>query len=96
MVGAPWFARIRHLIVPAALQGLIAAWIVGFIFCMRDLGASMLVYPAGEDTLPVRIFTMMANGAPSVVSALCVILVAVTMLSLGVLWVLMRTGNSRR
>ena len=96
VVGAPWFARIRHLIVPAALPGLIAAWIVGFIFCMRDLGASMLVYPAGEDTLPVRIFTMMANGAPSVVSALCVILVAGTMISLGVLWVLMRTGSIRR
>ncbi|MEO8157562.1 MAG: iron ABC transporter permease [Betaproteobacteria bacterium] len=82
MAGAPWHARIWHVVVPAALPGVIAAWLVGFIFCLRDLGASMLVYPAGQDTLPVRIFTLMANGAPSLVAALCVILVVVTMLSL--------------
>jgi len=95
-VGAPWFARVWHIIVPAALPGIMTAWIVCFIFCMRDLGASMLVYPAGEDTLPVRIFTLMANGAPSLVAALCVILVAVTVIPLGVLGVLMGTLNSRR
>ena len=52
----------------------------------------MLVYPAGQDTLPVRIFTLMANGAPSLISALCVILVAVTLFSLGVLGSLFRAA----
>jgi iron(III) transport system permease protein len=63
----------------------ITGWTIGFIFCLRDLGASMLVYPPGEDTLPVRIFTLMANGAPSLISALCVMLVAVTLLALCIL-----------
>jgi iron(III) transport system permease protein len=96
MAGAPWFARLRHVVVPAALPGVIAAWLVGFIFCLRDLGASMLVYPAGQDTLPVRIFTLMANGAPSLISALCVILIAVTLMSLAILGWLVRVSTSHR
>ena len=94
--GAPWLARIWHIVVPAALPGVIAAWLVGFIFCLRDLGASMLVYPAGQDTLPVRIFTLMANGAPSLISALCVILVAVTLMSLAILGLLVRAKGIHR
>ena len=90
LAGAPWFARIRHVVLPVALPGVAAAWLIGFLFCLRDLGASMLVYPAGQETLPVRIYTLMANGAPSLVSALCVILVAATLMSLAALGALMR------
>ena len=96
MTGAHWHARIWHVVVPAALPGLITAWLIGFIFCLRDLGASMLVYPAGQDTLPVRIFTLMANGAPSLISALCVILVAVTLVSFAALGLLFRAASSYR
>ncbi len=96
MTGAPWLARMGHVVVPAALPGVMAAWLIGFIFCLRDLGASMLVYPAGQDTLPVRIYTLMANGAPSLISALCVILVAVTLISLAILSSLFRAMGSHR
>jgi len=96
MTGAPWLARIWHVVVPAAVPGVIAAWLIGFIFCLRDLGASMLVYPAGQDTLPVRIFTLMANGAPSLISALCVILVTVTLSALAILGSLFRATVSHR
>jgi len=96
MSGAPWLARIVHLVVPAALPGVIAAWLVGFIFCLRDLGASMLVYPPGQDTLPVRIYTLMANGAPNLIAALCVILVSATLISLAILGSLLRATVSHR
>jgi iron(III) transport system permease protein len=96
MTGAPWLARIWHVVLPAAIPGVIAAWLIGFIFCLRDLGASMLVYPAGQDTLAVRIFTLMANGAPSLVSALCMIMVAVTLISLAILSSLFRATGSHR
>jgi len=96
VTGAPWLARVRDVVVPAALPGLVGAWLMGFLFCLRDLGASMLVYPAGQDTLPVRIFTLMANGAPSLVSALCVILVAAALISLALLGSLFHVTAARR
>ena len=96
MAGARWHARVWHVIVPAVLPGVIAAWLIGFIFCLRDLGASMLVYPPGQDTLPVRIFTSMANGAPSLIAALCVILVAVSLVSFAALGLLFRAASSHR
>ncbi len=96
MTGARWFARILHVVVPAALPGVIAAWLIGFIFCLRDLGASMLVYTPGQDTLPVRIYTLMANGAPNLIAALCVILVSVTLIVLATFgWVFRATVNHR-
>lgn len=83
--GAAWLRRTGFIIGPLAKRGLIAGWIVGFIFCLRDTGISMMVYPPGHDTFPVRIFTLMANGSPSLIAALCVILVTATLLPLGIL-----------
>jgi iron(III) transport system permease protein len=85
LAGVPWHARMAHVVLPAVLPGVIAAWVIGFIFCLHDVGASMLVYPAGQDTLPVRIFTLMANGSINLISALCVMLMVATLLSLAVL-----------
>jgi iron(III) transport system permease protein len=81
--GASWFMTLRHIVVPLARRGMIAVWIIGYVFCLRDLGVSMVVYPPGSDTLPVRILTLMANGTPSLIAALCVILIAVTLFPLG-------------
>jgi iron(III) transport system permease protein len=94
--GASWYMTLRHVMTPLATRGLIAAWLIGYVFCLRDLGISMVVYPPGSDTLPVRILTLMANGAPSLIAALCVILVAVTLLPLGAagLWLRFAARNS--
>jgi iron(III) transport system permease protein len=88
LCGASWFMSLRQIVLPLARRGLIAVWIIAYVFCLRDLGISIVAYPPGSDTLPVRILTLMANGAPRVIAALCVILIAVTLLPLGIvaLW----------
>jgi len=88
LCGATWFMTLRQVVLPLARRGLIAVWIIAYVFCLRDLGVSMVVYPPGSDTLPVRILTLMANGAPSLIAALCVILICITLLPVGVvaLW----------
>jgi len=82
LCGASWFVILRDIVVPLAKNGLIATWIIAYVFCLRDLGITMVVYPPGFDTLPVRILTLMANGAPSLISALCMILIVVTLIPL--------------
>ncbi len=85
VAGARWLRRITLITAPLAKRGLIAAWLVGFIFCLRDTGISMIVYPPGLDTLPVRTFTLMANAPAGLTSALCVIMILAALLPVGIL-----------
>ena len=82
VAGASWLRRIARIVVPLSGRGLAAAWLLGYIFCLRDLGITMLVYPPGGDTLPVRTFTLMANGPPDLIAALCMLMVAAALLPL--------------
>ena len=82
VAGASWLRRVVYILVPLSSRGLLAAWLLAYIFCLRDLGITMLVYPPGGDTLPVRTFTLMANGPPDLVAALCMLMVAVTLFPL--------------
>ncbi len=96
VAGASWVRRIVRIVVPLSGRGLLAAWLLGYIFCLRDLGITMLVYPPGGDTLPVRTFTLMANGPPDLIAALCILMVAVTLLPLFVFGIIVRRGRLTR
>ena len=85
MAGAGWFRRSSLILAPLAKRGIIAAWLVSYIFCLKDTGISMIVYPPGQDTFPVRTFTLMANSPAHFIAALCVIMIAVTLLPMGLL-----------
>jgi len=93
--GAGWIRRVLHIVAPLAAPGLIAAWLASFLFCLRDLGISMIVYPPGQDTLPVRTFTLMANGPPELVAALCLLMIAAALGPLLVLAALLRWMSPR-
>ncbi len=80
--GAGWLMTIRYIVAPLAGRGLLTAWLISYVFCVRDVAISIVVYPPGYDTLPVRILTLMANGAPSLIAALCIILMIITILPL--------------
>ncbi len=84
IVGAGWYRRMFRIVAPLARRGLLAGWIVGYIFSLRDTGITMLVYPPGQETLPVRIFTLMANGSPELIAALCMVMISATLLPAGV------------
>lgn len=85
IVGVGWFRRLFGILIPLTKRGLIATWLIGFIFCLRDLSVTMMIYPPDHDTLPVRIFTLMANSPEEVIAALGVIMVIITFLPLSLL-----------
>ena len=85
VAGAGWFRRVAFIVAPLVRRGLLAGWLVGYIFSLRDTGITMLVYPAGHETLPVRIFTLMANGSPELIAALCMVMITATLLPVGIL-----------
>jgi len=86
--GAGWARTISTIVVPQMSASLVAVWVVVFVLAFGELGASILVAPPGEATLPIRIYTMIANAPPANVAALAllqsvVILSPLTLLAWG-------------
>jgi len=78
MTGARFLHRMGCILLPIHARGVAAAWLLALVFCLRDLETAVLLYPAGQEPLTVRIFTLEANGPPAVVAALSCVQVLVT------------------
>lgn len=81
--GAGAWRRLAGIVLPQIRTGIALAFVLCFLFCLRDSGLAMLLYPPGEDTLPVRIYTLMANAPFGLVAACCVCLISTVLLALG-------------
>ncbi|MGH9870092.1 MAG: ABC transporter permease [Candidatus Polarisedimenticolia bacterium] len=71
--GAGYWRRLTGIVLPLHARGVGLAWLLALVFCLRDLETSILFYPPGGEPLPVRIFTLEANGPEPVVAALAVV-----------------------
>jgi iron(III) transport system permease protein len=60
-------------VFPQITAATAAAFVVSFIFAFGELGATVLVAPPGESTLPVRVYTLIANAPSSQVASLALI-----------------------
>jgi iron(III) transport system permease protein len=89
--GAGFWRRLTQVVVPVNARGLAFAWLVALVFCLRDLELAILYYPPGIQPLPVRIFTLEANGPEPVVAALAMVHVGMTAAIIGAGAVLWRT-----
>jgi iron(III) transport system permease protein len=86
--GGSFVRRLLRISVPMHARGIIAAWTLALVFCLRDLETVIIFYPPGRETLPVRIFTLEANGPEEVVAALALahaLLTAAVLLVAGLL-----------
>ena len=77
VAGVGWLRAVAAVVIPQVTRGLAAAWVVAFVFAFGELGASILVSPPGESTLPIRIYTLIANAPSSTVAALALLQVVV-------------------
>ncbi len=84
--GAGYFRRLTRVLLPLAGPRLAAAWLLAFVFALRDLDTVIAFYPPGREPLPVQIFTLEANGSEALVAGLSLWHVAATAAALGVAW----------
>jgi iron(III) transport system permease protein len=93
--GARWLRTITRIVVPQIRLGLLTAWVIAFVLAFGELGVSILIAPPGEATLPIRIYTIIANTPPSHVAVLALLQTAVILgpLALLVLAVSVREGR---
>jgi ABC-type spermidine/putrescine transport system permease subunit II len=59
--------------------------VIAFILAFGELGVSILVAPPGETTLPIRIYTIIANTPSSHVAVLALLQATVIFVPLAVL-----------
>ncbi|MGH9936843.1 MAG: ABC transporter permease, partial [Blastocatellia bacterium] len=94
VAGANWPRTFCRIVLPQMFTGLCAAWVVAFIFAIGEIGATALVAPPGESTLPVRVYTLIANTPTSNLAALTLAQMIIVFLPLGLfaLFVRQREG----
>jgi len=83
--GAGWLRSMTRIVIPQIRFGLLTAWVIAFVLAFGELGVSLLVAPAGEATLPIRIYTIIANSPPSQVAALALLQTLVILCPVAVL-----------
>jgi iron(III) transport system permease protein len=67
---------IGRILGPALLPAAGIACTVTALLATAEVGTALLLRPPGEDSIPVQIFTVMANAPEALVAALCLIYVA--------------------
>ncbi len=90
VAGGSWPRTFAQILLPNMRPGVVAAWLVSFIFAVGELGTTILVAPPGESTLPVRIYTLVANSPSSEVAALALMEVGIILIPLTLLALLTR------
>jgi iron(III) transport system permease protein len=83
--GAGWWRTMVRVVLPQTTPALLVTWAVVFVLAFGELGASILVAPPGESTLPIRIYTIIANAPPAEVAALALLQSAVVLAPLALL-----------
>jgi iron(III) transport system permease protein len=83
--GAGWWRTMVRIVVPQITLGLVTAWVIAFVLAFGELGVSILIAPPGEATLPIRIYTIIANTPASHVAALALLQAAVILVPVAVL-----------
>jgi iron(III) transport system permease protein len=60
--GASWGQTMRMILLPLLRPALIAAWIMLFIIFIRELGASILLYASGTETISIAMLLLSENS----------------------------------
>jgi iron(III) transport system permease protein len=70
--GASWLQTLRLVMLPLLRPAIIAAWLMMFVICIRELGATILLYAPGTETISVALVILNDRSAVYV-AALAVI-----------------------
>lgn len=81
-LGRSGWQALREVTFPLIRPGIAAGWMLVFISSMKELAATLLLRPAGFDTLPVRIWIASIEVDYAGAAATSLILIAITALPL--------------
>lgn len=82
--GATWLQTMRYVLMPLLLPAIIAAWLMLFVVFIRELGATILLYAQGTETISVAL-VILSEHSIGRVAALAVIQLALLMVAFSLL-----------
>lgn len=91
--GVPLTGYLRRVIFPCLMPGVIATALLVALLAATDVGTVLLLHPPGRQSLPLNIFTVMANAPESLVASLCLIYVTAAMLVLAIALSYLKSGG---
>jgi iron(III) transport system permease protein len=94
--GASWLKSLRRVVLPMAITGLAASWLIIFILIFGEVGVTILVAPPGESTIPVRAYTLITNSPSVDVARLALLQIAVSALPIIGVAMLLREDKKAR
>ena len=77
IAGAPWLYTFRRVSLPLIMPGIISGSILTFSTLLQELSTTILLYGARTRTVPIQIYSAVADGKMGEASALSVILLVV-------------------
>ncbi len=94
--GANFRQLCAFVLWPLLRPTILVAFAIGFVFCFGELAVTLLCAPPGVATLPVRLYTIMANSPTNVVATVAVFLVSVCVPCAALALWISGTGLSQR
>jgi iron(III) transport system permease protein len=91
--GVPTTKYFARVVVPHMLPALAAALLLVGLLATADVGSVLLLHPPGQGSLPLAIFTVMANAPESLVASLCLVYVALAFGIVSLLWLKTRSDQ---
>ncbi len=85
LTGASYKQILYYIILPLSKESIFISSIIGFIFILRESTITMLVAPAGSTTLPIYTLTQMANGKPSTITSLSILMIFIVIIPIIIL-----------
>lgn len=81
---------LMRVILPPLVPALASALLLTGLLATADIGSVLLLHPPGQGSLPLAIFTVMANAPESLVASLCLAYVVAAVVVASPLWALRR------
>lgn len=76
MSGARWSRVTFGIVAPLVLPGILAGATIVLYQAMKEISASLVLYPPGEPVIPVAIWSLSYQGQFAQLFALCVVYIA--------------------
>jgi iron(III) transport system permease protein len=90
--GVPLHRYFRSVLAPFLAGPMLLSVAVIALLATADITTVLLLQPPGRDSLPVALFTVMANAPESLVASLCLTYLLVGVVAIGVLASIARVG----